>query len=79
MKTNDAIGATITSQFLKAIRDHLQDQDFSVEEGEVTIIDADESAVYLGLFHTDEETGELKPEPEIIWSIECFADLQGGR
>lgn len=73
------VGATITSQLLRTIRDHLQDQDFSVDEGDVSIIDSDDSTVYFGLFQTNQETGELKPEPAIIWSIEVFADLQGGR
>ncbi|WP_430451937.1 hypothetical protein [Rhodopirellula europaea] len=81
MKTSEAnaVGATITSQLTRAIRDHLQDQDFSVEQGEVTIVDVDESTICFGLFPMDKQTGELKSEAEVIWSIEVFADLQGGR
>ena len=33
----------------------------------------------LGLFEIDQETGRLENEPEVIWSIEVFADVEGGR
>lgn len=81
MKTVETseIAATVTSQLLRSIRDHLQDQDFSVDQGEVKIVDSDESTVYFGLFQVDQESGRLAPEPELIWSIEVFADLEGGR
>lgn len=73
------VGTKITNQFLRAIRDHLVDQDFSLDEGEVKLVDSDDATLFFGLFEIDETTGSLKGEPAIIWSIEVFADLQGGR
>ena len=77
--TKTALGAKITSKLLRSLHDHLIDQDFSTEEGEVQLIDVDESTLSFGLFAIDEETGRLASDPEVIWSIEVFADIEGGR
>lgn len=74
-----ALADKITSQLLRSVHDHLVDQDFSTEEGEVKLIDTDESTLSFGLFTIDEETGRLESDPEVIWSIEVFADVEGGR
>ncbi|MCO8125542.1 hypothetical protein NHH03_27635 [Stieleria sp. TO1_6] len=77
--TKTALGAQVTSQLLRSLHDHLVDQDFSTEEGEVKLIDIDESTLSFGLFAIDQETGRLESDPEVIWSIEVFADVEGGR
>ena len=74
-----ALGAKVTEQLLQSLHDHLVDQDFSTEEGDVKLIDIDESTLSFGLFEIDQETGRLENEPEVIWSIEVFADVDGGR
>lgn len=79
MRSPQETGETVTCYLVNAIHAHLIDQDFDVEEGEVKLIDRDDSTLFFGLFVIDEATGLLQPEPSIIWSIEVFADLQGGR
>lgn len=80
MKPSTAeVGSRITNCFIESIHDHLVTPEFDLDEGEIKLIDQDESTLYFGLLELDEATGELKTKPRIIWSIEVVADLQGGQ
>ena len=81
MKTAEktVVGERITKAILNTIHHHLSDPDFNQDEGEIKLIDQDEACLYFGLFETDEQTGSLCGEPAVIWTVEVFADLEGGR
>lgn len=73
------VGAMITRKLTATIHHHLSDPDFDLDDGEIQLIDHDHESLYFGLFETDEDTGLLKEEPSIIWTIEVFADLNAGQ
>lgn len=73
------VGDRVTRSILNTIHFHLADPDFDQDEGEIQLVDQDQACLYFGLFETDEETGNLSPEPAIIWTVEVFADVNGGR
>ncbi|MCO8121329.1 hypothetical protein NHH03_06240 [Stieleria sp. TO1_6] len=77
--TMTTVGERVTKSILNTIHYHLADPDFDQDEGEIKLIDQDESCLYFGLFEADEETGNLSGEPSIIWTVEVFADVEGGR
>ena len=64
---------------INSIEEHLAAQEFKIAEGEVKLIDRDDATIFYGLFPVDDATGQVVPSPEIIWSIEVFADLEAGR
>jgi hypothetical protein len=75
----ETVASKVTKCFVDSIHDHLTTPEFDLDEGEIKLIDQDESTLYFGLFEVDEVTGELGTKPTIIWSIEVSTDLQGGR
>ena len=79
MKSPEEVGAKVTGHFVNSIREHLIDADLGIEESEIKLIDHDEATLYFGLFELDETAEVLQSDPTIIWSIEVFADLKGGR
>lgn len=74
----EQIAINVTNSLLTSIHRQLQIPNLSIDEGEVRLIDRDDTSntIYLGLFERDSTTGETKG-PAIIWSIEIYADIQG--
>lgn len=77
--TKTTVSQRVTKSILDTIHLHFADSDFDQDEGEIKLIDQDESCLYFGLFETVRETGNLSGEPSIIWTVEVFADVEGGR
>ena len=77
--TKAVVGERVTKSILSTIHQQLAEPDFDEDAGEIKLIDQDDACLYYGLFEPESTSGKPGTEPSIIWTVEVFADLNGGR
>jgi len=69
----------ITAAIVETLKIQFENPEFDFDEGELRLIDADETGIFLGLFPSDPETGEPARRHSAAWYIEVTPQPNEGR